>query len=140
MLEKNLHVIRHKPKCDKKIRANNVSLPLKAGKIFLPKDAYWLEYFKTEIISFPQSRYKGQVDAFTQLIEATVNGNYGNYNVAYALNMSMLGYNEKQYEALIDQWEKYKGDRKLPPDLAGYIRDYCNPLFHIIKKPPRFYM
>ncbi len=72
-LEKQgLFVIKYRPVGSKIIRANNASLPLRAGKIFLKRDASWLECFKTEIISFPTGRHDDQVDAFTQLVGATI--------------------------------------------------------------------
>jgi predicted phage terminase large subunit-like protein len=72
--KKGVKPIPYPPKFDKKIRANNMSFIMKAGRIFLPRDAKWIEDdFKTEIVSFPKGQHDDQVDALTQLVEVTVN-------------------------------------------------------------------
>ena len=38
------------------------------GKIFLKRNAPWLDDFRAEIVSFPYGRHDDQVDAFSQLI------------------------------------------------------------------------
>ena len=38
------------------------------GKIFLKRNAPWLDDFRAEVVSFPYGRHDDQVDAFSQLI------------------------------------------------------------------------
>lgn len=39
-----------------------------AGRVYLPKYAKWLDEFMYEILTFPGSKYRDQVDAFSQLV------------------------------------------------------------------------
>lgn len=118
-LEKQGHrLIKHRPQYDKITRANNISFPLKAGKIMLPENANWLNDFKTEIVSFPKGRHDDQVDAFTQLMEVIFDN-----NISYAKKHGMLTpydaplaifKNEQQKEAFLDQCQRETGARSIP--------------------------
>jgi len=59
------------PRVDKETRANQAALWGANGSILLPypdTSAIWLMDFEDELFDFPQSAYKDQVDAFSQLV------------------------------------------------------------------------
>jgi len=62
-------VITHKPEFSKEVRANNQTYKIKGGEVILPKDAPWLEAFKSEVLAFPKGAHDDQVDALIQLLE-----------------------------------------------------------------------
>lgn len=53
---------------DKEARANAAAPLLEQGRVFLDRDAKWVEDFVAECERFPNSRYDDQVDAFTHLV------------------------------------------------------------------------
>lgn len=57
-----------RPTDDKEIRFNAALAPVEEGKIFLPREAPWLEGFRRELLGFPRSRHDDQVDSFSQFI------------------------------------------------------------------------
>ena len=59
------------PRVDKETRANQAALWGANGSILLPEPggaAVWLMDFEDELFDFPQSAYRDQVDAFSQLV------------------------------------------------------------------------
>lgn len=122
---RGVHIIRHKPKYDKKTRANNASFSLKAGRIFLPKNATWLEDFKSEILSFPCGKHDDQVDAFSQLVkEAVEEDHYQEYissNLADDLHIPRHLRTPDFEERILDEFEKYTGVRDY---LSGFWSYY----------------
>ena len=63
--EKNINVVDYKPKGDKAERLISQIDLFMGGSVLLPKDAPWLEEFRTELLSFP-GRHDDQVDALSQ--------------------------------------------------------------------------
>jgi predicted phage terminase large subunit-like protein len=60
--------IARRPEADKVTRLAGVSAMIEGGLLRLPKEAPWLAEFKNELLGFPSSRYKDQVDALSQLL------------------------------------------------------------------------
>jgi predicted phage terminase large subunit-like protein len=56
------------PEVDKVTRAAGVSSIVEAGRVHLPTGASWLDEFTRELLTFPNSRFDDQVDAFSQLL------------------------------------------------------------------------
>jgi predicted phage terminase large subunit-like protein len=63
--EKNINIVDYKPKGDKAERLISQIDLFMGGSVLLPKDAPWLEEFRTELLSFP-GRHDDQVDALAQ--------------------------------------------------------------------------
>ena len=63
-----LSVIAIKPKGDKVMRMQAHTAALEGGKVFLPKNAPWLDEFRKEILAFPDGKHDDQVDALSQLM------------------------------------------------------------------------
>jgi predicted phage terminase large subunit-like protein len=60
--------VARKTEADKTTRLAGVSAMIEAGLLHLPREAPWLAEFKSELLGFPSSRYKDQVDALSQLL------------------------------------------------------------------------
>lgn len=56
------------PEKDKETRASACSAMIEAGMVHLPESASWLADFETEIMHFPNSKHKDQVDSVTQFL------------------------------------------------------------------------
>lgn len=54
---------------DKVARANVTTPLVEAGRVFIPRNARWLEDFLAEVCSFPASRNDDQLDSMTQALE-----------------------------------------------------------------------
>jgi len=65
---RRIYPIKYEPKDSKCVRANYASRPLVLGKIYLKRNAEWIDDFKSEIVAFPFGKHDDQVDAFSQLI------------------------------------------------------------------------
>ena len=63
-----LPVIPIKPKGDKIMRMHGHTATLEAAKVFLPKDAPWLDELRSEVLAFPRGKHDDQVDALSQLM------------------------------------------------------------------------
>jgi predicted phage terminase large subunit-like protein len=61
-------VIAIKPKGDKAMRMHAHTAALEGGKVFLRKDATWLDEFRSEVLAFPHGKHDDQVDALSQLM------------------------------------------------------------------------
>lgn len=57
-----------KPEGDKKTRLFAQASVFEAGKVYLPKDAHWLNDFVHELTSFPSAKHDDQVDAISQAL------------------------------------------------------------------------
>jgi predicted phage terminase large subunit-like protein len=57
-----------KPEVDKITRMSNQSAKIEARQVLLPKDAPWLDDFKSEVLAFPNGRYDDQVDSLSQFL------------------------------------------------------------------------
>lgn len=57
-----------KPEKDKLTRAHAVSPVLEQGRVFIPLVAPWIEDLRDELIQFPDSKHKDQVDSITQFL------------------------------------------------------------------------
>jgi predicted phage terminase large subunit-like protein len=57
-----------KPKGDKVMRMQAHTATLEGAKVFLPKDAPWLDELRSEVLAFPYGRHDDQVDALSQLM------------------------------------------------------------------------
>jgi len=44
------------------------SAAIEAGRVYLPKEALWLDDLRSEIVSFPYGRNDDQVDALSQAL------------------------------------------------------------------------
>ncbi|MDR7102890.1 phage terminase large subunit [Croceicoccus sp. BE223] len=53
---------------DKESRVRGIAAMIEAGQLHLPHEAPWLPDFKSELLGFPQTRYRDQVDALSQLL------------------------------------------------------------------------
>jgi len=62
----NIHAIGVEPVGDKVLRMAAQTAPIEAGTLHLPVNALWLDEFKKEVLSFPQSRHDDQIDALSQ--------------------------------------------------------------------------
>lgn len=60
--------IPEKPTSDKASRAEGISAMIEAGQLHLPREAPWLVDFKSELLGFPHTRFRDQVDALSQLM------------------------------------------------------------------------
>jgi predicted phage terminase large subunit-like protein len=54
---------------DKLARAESISAQFVAGNVFLPENATWLALFEEEMMNFPSSQFKDQVDSMTQALK-----------------------------------------------------------------------
>ncbi len=57
------------PEGDKVTRMSAQSAQIEAGKVFLPRDAPWLDDFKAELLQFPHGRHDDQVDSLSQFLK-----------------------------------------------------------------------
>lgn len=53
---------------DKVSRAMGCSPMIEAGRVYIPANASWLSVFMQEVLTFPNSQYKDQVDSMTQAL------------------------------------------------------------------------
>lgn len=60
--------IPEKATTDKESRVRGIAAMIEAGQLHLPHDAPWVPDFKSELLGFPQTRYRDQVDALSQLL------------------------------------------------------------------------
>ena len=56
------------PPGDKELRASMVAPMVEVGRVFLPEQAEWLPAFEQEIIDFPNTEFKDQVDSMVQVL------------------------------------------------------------------------
>ena len=58
-----------KPEGDKVMRMNAQTGAFEQGLVYLPAQAPWLEDYRKELVSFPQSKYDDQVDSTAQALK-----------------------------------------------------------------------
>ena len=56
------------PEADKVTRMYAQSAKIEAGHVLLPREALWLDDFRTEILQFPRGRHDDQVDSVSQYL------------------------------------------------------------------------
>lgn len=54
---------------DKGMRLHTLTHIFESGKVFLPKQAPWLQDYRTELLGFPGSKHDDQVDSTTQALD-----------------------------------------------------------------------
>lgn len=107
---REIYPIKYSPKDSKEIRANYASELLEYGKIYLKRNASWLDDFKAEIIAFPYGKHDDQVDAFSQLILGSTN----HYDCQLEMLNKMVDYSKsEERQARIYATSKQLGFRKL---------------------------
>lgn len=89
---REIYPIKYSPKDSKEIRANYASELLEYGKIYLKRNAPWLEDFKAEIVAFPYGKHDDQVDAFSQLILGSTN----HYDCQLEMLNKMVDYSKSE--------------------------------------------
>ncbi|MCA3718541.1 MAG: phage terminase large subunit, partial [Brevundimonas sp.] len=68
--EPGLSVIPHKMPGDKVAKTRSVSPLIEGGRVYLPREAPWLEEFVQECTAFPNATHDDQVDALTIALDA----------------------------------------------------------------------
>lgn len=58
-----------RPVASKEERFNGCLAEVEAGNFLLPKEAPWLDDFRSELKSFPSGKYDDQVDSFSQFVK-----------------------------------------------------------------------
>ena len=66
--QEHIHAIPIRPIEEKIIRMNAQTARIEAGSVHLPREAPWLDDFLAELLAFPVSRYKDQIDALSQAL------------------------------------------------------------------------
>lgn len=59
-----------RPTAEKQVRLLRVSPYIENGRVFLPKQAPWLDKFRHELLAFPNGKHDDQVDALSQFLTA----------------------------------------------------------------------
>jgi predicted phage terminase large subunit-like protein len=62
----NIYAVGIDPDGDKILRMEAQTARIEAGAVHLPRNAFWLDEFKKEVLSFPKGRHDDQVDALSQ--------------------------------------------------------------------------
>jgi len=62
-------VKKYSPEGDKEMRMNVQTAIIENGFFYLPKHAHWLAEYIHELMTFPKSKYKDQVDATSQVLD-----------------------------------------------------------------------
>ncbi len=57
-----------RPDRDKESRMGVASVDFEAGRVFLPREANWLEAFEAEMLVFPNGKYDDQADSVSQFL------------------------------------------------------------------------
>lgn len=68
-LETSANIIKVQPTTDKITRMSAESAAIEAGRVYLPESAAWLYDFEDELLAFPQSAYKDQLDMCSQALK-----------------------------------------------------------------------
>jgi predicted phage terminase large subunit-like protein len=63
-----MRVYRDVPRESKVVRADQISMTLEQGRVFLPRTASWLEGFRNEVLAFPKGKHDDQVDSMVQFL------------------------------------------------------------------------
>ena len=76
--ETNFNIMPINPKGSKEIRAETITPQFDAGKVFLLKNASWLEDYLNELLTFPNSVHDDQVDMTSQFLTCIETNKSGN--------------------------------------------------------------
>lgn len=76
-----IRAIPFRPKVEKVIRVSQQSAKIEAGHVFLPRNAKWLDDFRTEALAFPLGTHDDQVDALAQALAWYDDRRRGTYTV-----------------------------------------------------------
>lgn len=93
--ESGLSVIPYKVSRDKVTRVNSITPIVEGGRVFLPKNAKWLDDFVNETTAFPSGSNDDQVDAFTMGLDilsrqtVTPDALYGQLDASDSLNQQV---------------------------------------------------
>ena len=60
------NIVAYEPKGSKEDRICAQSALIEAGSVHIPRDAKWIDNFRTEVVSFPYGRHDDQIDALSQ--------------------------------------------------------------------------
>ena len=63
------NITAYKPEGDKIMRMHAQTATLENGRVFIPKEAAWLEEYLHELVSFPKGKYSDQVDSTSQVLD-----------------------------------------------------------------------
>lgn len=69
LLNKGLPVKRLRADKDKLSRALPIAAKIEGGKVYFRRNAYWLNEFEKEILSFPNSQHDDQTDSFSYIVQ-----------------------------------------------------------------------
>jgi predicted phage terminase large subunit-like protein len=69
----HIHAIAIKPEGEKALRMHRHTARIEAGSVFVPRQAGWLDKFRTELLAFPLGRHDDQADALSQGLEYAFN-------------------------------------------------------------------
>ncbi|MEQ8371377.1 MAG: phage terminase large subunit [Alphaproteobacteria bacterium] len=86
-----MRVIAINPQADKVTRMAGQSLKIENGDVYLPKDAPWLDTFRTEVLQFPDGRFDDQVDSLSQYLGNVVKAQPVDMSGSYVLRESVMG-------------------------------------------------
>jgi predicted phage terminase large subunit-like protein len=73
LAREHIHALPVDPEGDKAMRMAAQTARIEAGSVSLPRNARWLEDFRSEISTFPSGRHNDQVDAFSQGLNEAFN-------------------------------------------------------------------
>lgn len=135
--EKQIYPISYSPTGSKVERANSASLYISSGQVLLPKEAIWLDNFKSEINAFPHGKHDDQVDALTQLILSALakpNQISMMHETLYLNSLAKQGFTSAKEQYMIqkeleDYAEETTGSRVVSPDLQKLATD---ALYHTV--------
>jgi predicted phage terminase large subunit-like protein len=68
LIKSKINLLKFSSRLNKEVRCIVASNIIEAGKVFLPKNAIWLDEFCHEVASFPNAQHDDQVDALIQLL------------------------------------------------------------------------
>jgi len=68
--ESGISVIPYKVNTDKVARINTIAPFIEGGRVYLPKEASWLDAFMDESLTFPNGKYDDQIDAISIALDA----------------------------------------------------------------------
>lgn len=129
--EKQIYPISYSPASSKVERANSAALYISTGQVLLPKEAIWLDKFKSEINTFPHGKHDDQVDALTQLILSALakpNQISMMHETLYLNSLAKQGFTSAKEQYMIqkeleDYAEETTGSRVVSPDLQKLTTD-----------------
>ena len=64
-----LPVIPYMPSGDKETRMRRHSARIESGKLYIPRDADWLDAFEIEVRQFPSGKHDDIIDSMSQMLD-----------------------------------------------------------------------